>query len=188
MNATNETTAAIFRELVESFIDHPHALELSTKEFAGACYWRMKGHADDQPKLVGKSGAHVRALAFVVKALGAGSGTVNTFTLAEPDPAPRRESSPPNVAISYDDEPARELLIRLLERMEIGDFVVVASQKPGAPITVTLTVAVRTPDDYNALTVAPDGGSLTVVAALGTLFRARANKDGVKINIEVVRL
>jgi predicted RNA-binding protein YlqC (UPF0109 family) len=186
MTTATSTINDLIRDLAISFIDHPETLELSVKEHPGACYWAMRGHADDQPKLVGKRGAHVQALGFLVKALGQSNDSLYTFKLLEPEPAPRRDTSPPKLASDYDMRPMRDLLCRVLENLGIGDFKVEGVFSPGMPISILFNIRTRTPEDYATLTVAPDGG-LTIVGALGTLFRASANRDGVRINLEVLR-
>jgi predicted RNA-binding protein YlqC (UPF0109 family) len=187
MTTATETISDLLRDLATAFIDHPEKLDVSFKEFPGACNWSMRGHADDQPKLVGKRGAHIQALAFIVKALGLTNDSLYKLKLLEPEPDARRDASPPRLASDYDPRAMRDLLCRVLENLGIGEFKVEAVTSPGMPIAVLFNIHTRTAEDYTALTVAPEVGGLTVVGALGTLFRAHANKVGVRINLEVLR-
>ncbi len=189
MTTQTEQLNDLLRELVESFIDHAHALSISAKEVPGAVYWTMQGHADDYGKLVGKKGAHVNALTLLVSALGTAADQLFTFKLLEPEPAPRRPASPPKTASSYDPRPARDLLCRILENLGLGQFCVESKIDKGAQISVTFEIAVRTDEDYRALTVAPGNtpDALSIIVALGTLFRAHANKGGIRTQLEVLR-
>jgi predicted RNA-binding protein YlqC (UPF0109 family) len=191
MTTQTEQINDLLRALVETFIDHAHALSISAKEVPGAVYWTMQGHADDYGKLVGKKGAHVNALTLLVASLGTAADQLFTFKLLEPEPAPRRAASPPKQATHYDPRPARELLCRILENLGLGQFAVEAKPTPSGktPIEVLFEISVRTEEDYRALTVAADNSSegLSVIAALGTLFRAHANKGGIRTQLEVLR-
>lgn len=181
----------LLRDLVASYTDHTHALELAAKEVPGAVYWTLRGHADDYGKLVGKSGAHVKALGYLVTALGVADGELFTFKLLEPEPAPRRPSSPVKEATKYDPKPAGELLTRLLGELGIGQYAVTGiTDASRVPIFVTYEIAVRDAEDYSALTVGPTEGEYvgqTLIGALGTLFRARANRDGVRFQLNVIK-
>lgn len=189
MTTQTEQINDLLRELVETFIDHPHALALTPKEVPGATYWTMQGHADDYGKLVGKKGAHVDALTLLVSSLGEAADQLFTFKLLEPEPAPRRAASPPKQAEHYDPRPARDLLCRILENLGLGQFAVEAKITKAGQIEVLFEITVRTDEDYRALTVAPDNSpkGLSVIAALGTLYRAHANKGGIRTQLEVLR-
>lgn len=189
MTTQTEQISDLLRELVETFIDHANSLAIDHKCVPGATYWTMQGHADDYGKLVGKKGAHVNALTLLVSAMGTAADQLFTFKLLDPEPAPRRASSPPKQADHYDPRPARDLLCRILENLGIGQFAVDDIMPPGRmPIEVMFRIAVRTDEDYRALTVAPDNSpkGLSVIAALGTIWRAMANKHGIRTQLEVL--
>lgn len=189
MTTQTEQINDLLRELVETFIDHAHALSISAKEVPGAVYWTMQGHADDYGKLVGKKGAHVDAMTLLVSSLGTAADQLFTFKLLEPEPAPRRPASPTKTAAHYDPVPARDLLCRILDNLGLGQFAVSYKVEKDAQISVLFEIAVRTDEDYRALTVAPENSpkGLSVIAALGTLFRAHANKRGIRTQLEVLR-
>ena len=181
----------LMRELVESFIDYPTSLALAAKEVPGSVYWSMQGHADDTPKLIGIRGAHFNALRFLFLRLGRVRDLLYTFKVNEPERAQRRESSPPKVAKAYDPRKAKELLSQILDALLIGQYVVdiKLAHKDKTPLEYTFIIFTRDEADYDDLTVAPQGSidTMTIVAALGTIFRAYANKDGVKFVIDVRR-
>lgn len=187
-----EQRSDLIRELVESYIDHPRDLTLEGKPFASAVYWSMRGHADDYGKLVGKRGAHVNALAFLVRIMGHAQKELHSFKLEEPSPGERREAAPAKAAETYDPRPARDLLCRLLEALDIGQFVVEAkvernlNPRVDFPLFVRFEIGVRSHDDYEVMVMESASSALTVIGSLGMLFRARANKEGVGVQLDVV--
>ncbi len=176
---------ALIRRLVERFIEHPRSLMISLKEFPGCVYWTMQAHADDHAKLVGKGGSHYDALRLIIAELGRSSETLYILRrFIEPEPAPRRERMARREAVIYDCIPARDLLCELLESMGIGQFtntVVSIDQHYDFHITV------RDADDIKFLTESRSDTEhpMTIKDAIATLFRAYANRDGVRFGIEV---
>ena len=140
---------------------------------------------------MGKGGAHFDALKTLIVAFGEARDEYHALNrLQEPEGARRRVPAKVIAPGDYDPRPARDLLCRALENL-VGDFVVTATVRPNHDpalsfkLFVTLTITVRTEDDYAELTVPKN--DKTVVGALGALFRARANREGVAMQIEVAR-
>lgn len=179
----------LVRDLVLTYIDHPDDLTVETKEVPGALYFKVKGHADDYGKLVGKGGAHVTSLKIIVSLMGEAVGMLYSFKLDEPDPGERRPMRAMAYAKTFDPEPSRELLDRLMAALPVGDFVVDVKQTGRGPLAFTFTISVRDAADYMLMTVAPEDMNprITAVGAIGTLFRAAANKAGVKFQITAAK-
>lgn len=191
MNAETEKLHDLLRELVSSYVDHEDELAIDAREHPGAVYWSIRGHAEDYGKLVGKQGAHFEALRTLIAAIGEAREELHVLNrFEEPEAARRRRPSDAEPAETYDPRPARDLLCRVLEPL-VGDFKVEATVKPNRdpripfPLFVTLTVTVRTEEDHGELVAQKQG--TTLVGALGALFRARANRDGIGIQIDVAR-
>lgn len=188
MTNQTETNADLLRDLLTAFIDYPDELAIEPKDFRDAVYWSVQGHTDDHPKLVGKGGAHVKAIKYLLLRMGTAVDTVYSFELLDPEPGRRRQESPQKNAESYDPTPACDLLIRLLEGLGIGQYAVESKQDATAinPLRYEFNILVRDREDYLLLTAyEKDRDGQTIISALGTLFRAIANRDGVRIQLEV---
>lgn len=197
---TTETnqTKTVLRDLVARFTEHPEALEITAQvappdeqTHNWSCFWMMKGHPEDESKLVGKDGAHVRALEFLVSRFGVARLEVHTFRLItkrKPEPRPQ---AVPNTAMSYDPQPTADLLSRILAELDLGEFLVRVGPGSGArnKLTFLFEILVRDGLDQRILTVRADpNADETIVGAIGTLFRAIAQKDGVRFDIKVSEL
>lgn len=188
---TNDTkrTETILRDLIASFTTHPEAVQIDAQLAPGSAYWMVKGHPEDEPILVGKQGSHVRALAFLVYSFGAARKEHHTFRLIT-EQAPRvRPPMQQLAAMRHKPEPARLLLVRLLEELYIGSFRVEVGPGTGPRSALTFVFAITVQDsrDYNALTVsaAEPRTDETIIGALGTLFRAIAKKNGVRYELAI---
>ena len=191
MTATLQADTEIIRTLVKSFIDHPHNLLIETKEHPGIVYWTMQFHADDHSKAVGKRGAHYDALKLLITEIGRAHDVQYILRrYREPEPAERQENMRRGCPEEYDANPAVALLVKILELLDVGQFIVEIAQAQGEhPLSFTLSIIVREPKDYNTLTVPREENALpmTTVGAIGTLFRAYGNRNGVKFAIDVQR-
>lgn len=188
MNDQTRTTLELVRTLVSSYILHPKKLLLTGSEIDGRVYFEMRGAADDQPKVIGKLGSHLKALRFLLKEIGLGQDTIYTLNLLEPMPGTKGETPRAKDASNYDTKPAHELLDRAVALLVLGQARVDCDRIPGdRPCSYLFTVTPRDYADYADL-ITPDESDteqLTVVNALGTLFRAYANKDGVQFKIDI---
>lgn len=191
MTTETEQLSDLIREIVTSYVAHHSELELDAKEVPGAVYWSLRCHADDYGKIAGKDGAHIKALQALVGRFGEAREEFHAIKLLEPAPARRRQVAPTPAAQTYDPRPARDLLCRTLTAIGMGQFVVEAKVEPNrnpkidALLFVRFDVHTRSADDYRDVTLA-DGDALAPVAALGALFRARAKRDGIGVQIEVI--
>ncbi len=177
----------IFRELVSSFIDHPEALQVEVREFPGAAYWSVLPHADDYGKVCGRKGAHIRALTQLLARIGSTNGERWRLRLPEPEPGPRRESSPAVQMKTYDPTRAEELLARSVGAA-LGCDVVVDSEEI-ADEKLSYLLRIRAPVEPGAfarltVTQAGDAAEQPLIARLGVLWRAWGHADGVSFRIE----
>jgi len=163
----------LLRELVESFTEHHNALKIEAKEYPGACYWMIKVHADEQPKVVGRRGTNIRALSVIIAAIGAAIGEKYTLRLLEPDPAIRRDHTPRKTVTSYDPARAIELLRWAVAAIlnEDDDKVGIDCQEP-VPFNYTLRIT------------APAQITPEVQEALRIIWTAAGQSDGVTFRLE----
>lgn len=187
------------------FTTHPEKIALKTVEAPGRApetprttWFIMNCDPEDEAKLVGRSGSHVYAFSYLVHRAGRAEGEAWRFhldTKTPPGSGARSQNHaelPP--ASSYAFEPVKELLTAAIELMDVEEFGIELETIPGAaaePTVGIFSILVRSRRDYEALTV-PDVGApgplfnMTVVGALGTLFRAIARWDRVGLQLRVV--
>ena len=65
MSEETKDVHLLLTQLLKAIIDHPEDLRIETKEFQGRIEWRVRVHIDDQGKVIGKKGAHIKALQFL---------------------------------------------------------------------------------------------------------------------------
>lgn len=153
---THETkqTSELLRALVSAFVDRPENVRIDEQESPGACYFILRVDPRDEPKVIGTEGSHVRALGFLLAQIGLAAGKVYTFRLiTDSVPSTRCNREPRDVA-SYDVEPAKALLSRTLEGLNVGAFAVQAGPGPGprSSLTFIITALLREEEDMRALT------------------------------------
>lgn len=179
----------LLRDVVAGFVEQPNAIQIAHQTAPGSCYWMMRVAPVDDPKAIGKDGAHARAIATLVAAWGDAEGEAHTFRLLNNTERVAREPDKIRDVMEYDVGPRRELLSRALSELALDGFAIKTG--PGAGVRDTLTfelaINVATDRDYALLTRPRGESGVAVVAALGTLFRAIARNDGVNIEISVRR-
>ena len=187
-------TRDLIRDLTAAFVDHPETIRAEAQEGEDAtAYFMLKGHDDDESKLVGTGGSHVDALAFLIAAIGVANEWTYTFRLLTkglPRETPKREQ---RNAISYDPEPARLLLVRILHALDFTGYEVAVSPGAGARDSLTFAFTIRPGNsDDNAVLRVPHEIELrdrtlrmALIDAIGTLFRAVARRGGVRFHVVV---
>ena len=170
----------IIREILESFTDHHDDIVIEAREYPGACYMTVKVAADDHPKVVGRRGANIRPLQALVARIGKANNELYTLKLLEPDPAPRRPSSPQKNPKQYDPAKAIELLIwTIAAALDLDDESVgVDCIQKDASLSYTLRITVRDPATLTE-------GETPLLSILSTLWHAWAQADGVSFVLEV---
>jgi predicted RNA-binding protein YlqC (UPF0109 family) len=192
-----EAIADLFRDLVGSYTSKPDELELFIKEVPGAVYFKFRVHGDDHRVAVGSKGSHVDALSLIFSEIGENAGAPLVLTLLEPDVrSPRNMPLPPvTPKIRFNFMPAQALLIRLINALGVVEVKFEVEEKIDlerkAQAEIMFKIFVRSSDDYARLTVpmAQKYGAKipALIAALGTLFRAYAMKEGVRFDLEVIQ-
>lgn len=185
--------ADLIRDIIETYTQHPEELLIDVKEHAaaGAVYFRVTAHGNDQPSLIGRMGSHVKALTRLVEEMGRAAGVV--FNIVVPPPNVLRDKISLDKVRrrdTYDVLPAGALLVRILCALGLQEHNLQVDQvkdlsAPFQPLTFRFRITVRSQDDYARLTWNPPEPGEVLIGALGTLFRAYANKEGVKFTLEV---
>lgn len=186
---TNDHTAVrdLLRSLVASFVSRPEEIQIATQLAEdGACFFALKVAREDESKIVGAGGSHVDALNLLVRAFGAARSRAFTFRAITPGP-PLAQKLPARDVLEHDPRPALALLNSTLGALDHHANVGVG---PGSGPRNTLTFVFRIAagaDAYDALTAPFNGSGCTIIAAIGTLFRAIAKKNGVNYVISVIK-
>jgi predicted RNA-binding protein YlqC (UPF0109 family) len=185
---TADEVADLFRELASLYVGTPDHLQVRVQESVdGSAYFMMRGAPEDDSRLVGNRGCHVNALAFLIEAVGRAQDRIFTFRLLT-TPGSCAPWYPPKDALDYDPRPARELLCRLLSALGVPDFSVTVTPGTGPRRSLFFNFDVKIADvaRAEALTVGETAaGSLSIVGALGTLFRAIAKQNGIRFQIRL---
>lgn len=188
MNDT--TTTQLLRDLFAKLTNHPEAIEIGDQPTAGARLWLMKGHPDDEGKLVGKEGSHVNAITFLISAMGMARGETWTFRLIT---TPGKKNAPPaarKAVISYDPQPLVDLLTRILAELPINDFNVRVGpgRGPRDVLKFEIVIGVRAGVDFQALTTDHTASGHSIHGALTTLYKAIGKNSGVELEVVVAPL
>lgn len=184
----------MLRNLIASIVFREESIEINRDEFVGHVSWLTRVHAEDTGKIVGREGTHLKAFTLVVKesAKFLGDEKLQRFKVLDPLPAAFQERSSPK-AKDYNPEPAKTRLEEVLVCVGVQEFKIGSTcLRPDMDGTLRFefSIQVRTEDDYNLLTVAPQIGNddATVIGAIGTIFRAGARRDGIKSAVTVTRI
>jgi predicted RNA-binding protein YlqC (UPF0109 family) len=179
----------LIRAIVAGIVAKEDAIEIASQPATGSCYWMMRVAPEDDSKAIGKDGAHARALALLIDAWGRAENEVHTFRLINNEERIERPPDKPRDVMSFDTTPARELLSRVLSNLSLDGFAIDVGPGSGIRDTLTFmfTIRVATDADHRELLRPRNGRGRenTLIAAIGTLFRAIARKNGVAFELVV---
>lgn len=182
-----DNSAGALERLISALLDDPRKLELDANRLPRRVNWRLRVDINDAGKVIGKKGAHVKALALVVSRLGDRLGEVWTLKVEDPEEGPRgeprRDASPPDhFSPAADLELLSDLLACLVGRGFELDVVADGSAD------WVFRVAAATFGEHEALVdKRQDEAGETLIGALGTLFRAVGRRQGVGYRVEIPR-
>ena len=179
-------TLQLLHELLAKFLDHAEAIQIEVREVPGAVYWSIKTHSADMPKAVGRGGAHVRSLGKLLAQIGTANDEVWKLKLNPPDPGPRREASPPVRATAYDPATAEQLLGRTASAA-LGVTVEIETELTGhETLSYTFRVHPEGRKAFAELVAEREGDpfGVSLIDAIGVLWRAWAQRDGVRFSLE----
>lgn len=183
---------ALIRRLIEAMVDAPREVRVKPIVPEGSrdlnsrfVKWSVGVHTHDFGKLVGKLGAHKRALMLVVEAMGARADA--DWCLA-PEPPNGQSVRKPKIprATHFDASPCLQLICETLELIfEESAQVTVTQTFDGSLIVALLRITPRTPQDAGMLIQAceVEGEVITLLDALRIIFRAIGHQQGVAVKI-----
>lgn len=182
-----KATCQLIKDIASLYVSKPEALDVRFQEFEAGIMFGLRGHEQDDPKLVGKDGAHADSLLHLVWAAGLVNGENYSFRLlTSPPTCTPFVKQPP--AKSYDPEPAKALLTRWLNALGSDKVTVTAVPVSGTMTHLTFDFNVQFPSLQEGLgfTTIQTGAMMTSINALGTLFRAIAKQAGVRFGIRIL--
>lgn len=185
-----DLTSDIIRRLLESFIDHTRDLHVEPAGDDQLIEWLIEVHQDDQRKVIGAKGSHIKALKFIVSELGLAVGADYRLKLRDRPTPEFPERSAPKLAKAYDVTAAATLLADLLIQLTPSNpgkiNVVCTNGRPGPKNPLAFSFII-TPSEAAATVLAKqdEAGDQTLLGAVGTIFRAYANREGVAFKLEV---
>ena len=188
----------LLRKLVLSFIDYPEELRIKTVEIKSVgttrpgVFFAMQVHQADFGKTLGKQASHIKALQYLMYELGESIGHDYRLKLEESIKGERMAPWARNKPVSNVDVPSacaflKSIVLSLFAWPETGTGLTVIPRYTG-PSEITLDIDPVTLEGYENLTVAYDDDEFdqTSIAALGTLFRAYGQKEGVRFRLQVL--
>ncbi len=178
--------ADLISRLLEALVDAPRDLELDAVPLTGRVNWRCKVNISDTGRIVGKLGAHMRALKVVIAAMGRRYQEDWRFEMIEPDDGVRQDRPKMPAPKSYNPSDAGSLLLSIVSA--------ITAHAPEVTIRHSLPdfhfqLGGLTQQDHSIL-VTPltvDRASDPPCAALSTLWRAYGRQHGVNFFIELPR-
>ena len=183
---TASDLSELVRELAGLYVGHPDKLQIRFQEAKdGSVYFAMRGTPEDDSRLIGTKGCHVDALKFLIGEIGAAQGRAFTFRLLS-TPGSRGQWYPPRDVLDYDPIPARDLLRRILSALGVAEFSVEVNPGSGPRESLFFEFEVKIPDGKIAadLTIGEED-EISVIGAIGTLFRAIAKTNGVRFQVRL---
>lgn len=196
MTHDHEEIETLLRRLLESYTEHHTDLIITKKVLPKRVDWRITANLADQGKLAGQMGSHIKAIKFLLMEWGDLSEQLFTCVLlpahcGEPRArGPRKNAGREFVAIPF-LELLRDLLTSFMQEMP-GISVDQQMDAAANRHVVTFCISCRLIQDYERLVTPVDAdetetdlADLTILTALGTLFRAAGHQHGVTFNLEV---
>ncbi len=181
----------MLRRVIETIIDRPRDLAIDYRPMRGRIDLHVTPNINDQGKIVGKGGAHIRALKYLMAQLGERQGQQIVIYLHENDggqrfPDPVRAVGKPTYNTAGHLALLQDLLNGLLDE---PPAITVSRRKSLAPVPpiFIFNIEARRIQDHERLQppLAGDEQAVSVITALETIFNAAARKEGVTFRLEV---
>ncbi len=187
----SERFAPILIRLLESMVDQPDLVKISTDEFPSGINWGFECGPDDVRKVIGKQGSRLRALRLIVDLAGKEAREEWRIFAPKPTGAITR-SAPPSKPTGFTPMASISLLNDLLSLVGASALVgATGNSNAGYCIQITplsqtgyTTLLEMHPALYSDNQV--ETQPINLIGSLGTCWRAIAGKNGVKFHLDVV--
>lgn len=178
----------LLRRLLEACVVHPNDLSVEYYAMRNRVDWKIRANVNDQGRLVGKRGAHIQAVQFLMRELGVRDGNKYVVTLESDGVGERKLGDEDYFAPSIQKTNAMtiELLAAVLKEFLDEDAKIEIFNRIAEGDGVLFRINPVRMQDYEALVSPPDGRSnQTLLTELGTLFRAIGRGWGINLSLEV---
>lgn len=193
MNDTTEDlaleTSRLLRALIELIVDRPADLTVDYLVLpAGRIDFRVLPNINDQGKVVGKQGAHVKTLKFLLAQIGEAAGQQFVLRLEQDDAGKREPSAGRPLAFG---NAARyvKVLRELIDALFENEVEIRLDMEPlGSATEYLFRLYPMEAADYARLVEVQPAGEFqgqSLAVALATLFRAAGLRDGEDCRVEV---
>ena len=184
-----EDASELLGRLIEVITDYPRDLSIRIRNMRGRAEFFVTPNINDQGKVVGKHGSHIKALKLLIAQIGERHGQQLVIRLEEDTngerlPDPVRKAASPAYSCTAHKQLLNDVLAAILDE---APAVAVDRDVTGGSTLYVFTIEAQRIQDYERL-VTPGVGEFegqTVISALGTLFRAAGLRDGVGFKLEV---
>ncbi len=182
MNIEIANATDLLRRLIASFTHKHQQLELETQEQPDGFRFFLCVHTDDYPKVVGKQGGTLKALAFILREIGLReSRKPYMLHLIEPE---TRNRGPENIITppeDYDPAEACELLTETVEALVGEGFCTVTVEQVDDGFKFTIISR-----DTEALTKSyANDRNLNAITALQRIWKSYAGCVGLHFYVEL---
>lgn len=171
-------------DLARRYVAHPQSIDVRfQRSLDGSVYFALQGDPKDAGRLIGSEHTHADAMALLVKYFGRVQSRTFTFRLIT---IQERASKPSELydVISYDTAQDKEILDRLLNALDVDGTVEVGpGTGPRKALSFEFIVNVKHRIIAENLTLSVQG--LSIIGAIGTLYRAIAKSKGVRFNVRL---
>lgn len=173
--------------LLESLVDNPREIDLAVDDQAHSVNWTVKVAVDDRGTVIGKNASHAKAIQFLMALVGMRAGERYRIKIDVPRDLVRAKDRPRRTATAYNPEDAIALLDELLRLLDGWEAKVVCDETRDAG-ELSYLFTIISMGMSNDLTIPCDpignGNASTALAAIGTLWRAYGQREGVKFIVE----
>lgn len=182
----HQKTKKLIERILRTLIEYPEDAVVTFENVPGLTQWYLKVRGEDQGKARGREAAHIIAVQYIVGEIGAAHQEKQRVTLLESDRRVTGHRSPLTQAQTYHPGDAHELLHDILSTILTSPFRIdVRTIQDTPPLAYDFHITTQSEDDQAAL-LEPyddDPSRNTLIASLGTLWRAYANREGVGFTI-----
>lgn len=185
-----DKTKRLIERIVRALVEHTEAVTITHEHIPRLTQWYLKVNGEDQGKVRGRKAAHIIALQYIIQEIGARHEETQRVTLLESDERIIGHRSPLRMAEQYNPGDAHELLHDILATILAAPFRIDVRPDPtGSPgmLGYDFHITTSTAEDQEKV-LAPyddDPNKTTLIASLGTLWRAYANREGVSFKISI---
>lgn len=187
MTTSTPIIESLLRDLAAAMVSKPDRVRVERRDpIEGETLWWLSCAPEDLGKIIGRSRSHARAFEILLEAMGSAIGEAWLFKVERVE-GPIRQEPPVRRPRSHDPSEAHELLARILAQLPLGSPIIECDADSADDLFFHFDVRVGRMGETRLKTLRdPQDSDTSLEAALGTLFRAIARKNGVRYQLNVL--